>query len=81
MESVRDRGRGKGAYMINLLMRNAPVILQHVVILCSCRFDEFLYHWLKFMSALILKLIPIPLSASLPFSSTFHLGTRGGIWN
>jgi hypothetical protein len=81
MECVRRRGRGKGAYMINLLMRNAPVVLQHVVILCSRRFDEFLYHRLQFMSALILKLTRIPLSASLSVSSTFNLGTRAGIRN
>ena len=30
--------------MINLLMRNTPIVLQHIVILGSGRFDEFLYY-------------------------------------
>lgn len=46
------RGRGGGtpagsAYMANLLVRAAPVVLQDVVLLRACRNDELLGDWLQ----------------------------------
>jgi hypothetical protein len=32
--------------VINLLMRDATIVLQHIVVLCSCCFDELFYYWL-----------------------------------
>ena len=32
-------------HMIDLLVRNPSVVLQHIVVLCSCCFDELLHHW------------------------------------
>lgn len=32
-------------HMIDLLMRNPPIVLQHIVVLCSCCFDELLHYW------------------------------------
>jgi hypothetical protein len=37
--------------MINLLMRNPSIVLQHVVVLCSGRSDQFLYYGLLGVSS------------------------------